>query len=77
MKGSDLETFEGYVHTNPNSDIEVGDTVRYLTGTVEWTVTGKGAFSGLALVGPTGRRRGANRADVVLVRLANPEVTAP
>lgn len=63
-------------YQNPASLYQTGDVVRVGRGSVEWTVTGKGATSGLALRNAAGRRRSAQAFEVALVRQA-PALSSP
>jgi len=62
--------------SNPVSQFRIGDVVRFKSGTVEWTIAGKGATSGLSLKDGRGRRRSGQAFDVVLVRRVD-EVETP
>lgn len=60
-------------YENPVSRFVVGDVVRIGNGQVEWTITGKGATSGLTLRSPEGRMRTAQAFNVSLIRSARAE----
>jgi hypothetical protein len=53
---------------NPVNDFDIGDTVHFTSGSILWTVVGKGATTGLTLrSNRSGRERGAHTFDVVKV----------
>jgi hypothetical protein len=49
---------------------KIGDVVRVGAGRVEWTITGKGATTGLTLKNEQGRTRYSQAFDVTLLRRA-------
>jgi len=55
-------------YENPVNNFRIGDVVRFGSGKVEWTITGKGATTGLTLRNADGRTRTAQTFDVTLVR---------
>lgn len=57
-------------YENPVHRYDVGDVVRVGKGTTEWTVTGKGATTGLTLENASGRTRTAHVFEVEIVRAA-------
>ena len=55
-------------YDNPVHRFDIGDVVRFGSGRVEWTITGKGATTGLSLRDERGRTRSGHTFQVVLVR---------
>lgn len=53
-------------YDNPVSHLQIGDVVRFRRGTVNWTIIGKGATTGLTLRSEHGRIRTASTFDVSL-----------
>lgn len=57
-------------YENPVNDFQIGDVVRFASSKIEWTITGKGATTGLTLRRGQGRNRYAHTFEVTLVRRA-------
>lgn len=51
-------------YSNPVNDFRIGDVVRIGRGQVDWTITGKGATTGLTLRNDAGRTRTAHTFQV-------------
>lgn len=58
-------------YDNPVHRFDIGDVVRFGSGRVEWTITGKGATTGLTLRNAQGRTREGHTFQVQLVRKAD------
>lgn len=57
-------------YENPVHRFRGGDVVRIGSGKVEWTITGKGATSGLTVKNKAGRTRSTQTFDEALLRRA-------
>jgi hypothetical protein len=57
-------------YNNPVNEFQIGDVVRVGRGQFEWTITGKGATTGLTLKNEHGRTRYAQTFDVTILRRA-------
>lgn len=55
-------------YENPVNRFRIGDVVRIGSGEVEWTITGKGATTGLTVKNDEGRSRSTRTYDVTLLR---------